>query len=140
MNPRRNFGNIWYALENLSRRSSVLNPTLVGDYALPWLRTGLFRCMNICLVKYLQYKILIKKKKIEKQTMVQICRLENIEQKSMKQVSYIGKYSLSATRAHHSHLQFSFLVGDAFCPHFLHMQVFNYCVSCHHLLVKIFFF
>ncbi len=27
-------------------------------------------------------------------TMVQICRLENIEHKSMKQVSYSGKYSL----------------------------------------------
>ncbi len=37
-----------------------------------------------------------------------------MEHKSMKQVSYSGKYSLSATRAHHSHLQFSFLVGDAF--------------------------
>ncbi len=32
----------------------------------------------------------------------------------MKQVSYSGKYSFSATRAHHSHLQFSFIVGDAF--------------------------
>ncbi len=46
--------------------------------------------------------------------MVQICRLENIEHKSMKQVSYCGKYSLSAGRAHHSHLQFSFVVGYAF--------------------------
>ncbi len=43
--------------------------------------------------------------------MVQICRLENIEHKSMKQVSYGGKYSLSASRAHQSHLQFSFVVG-----------------------------
>ncbi len=32
----------------------------------------------------------------------------------MKLVSYIGKYSLSAGRAHHSHLQFSFVVRDAF--------------------------
>ncbi len=37
-----------------------------------------------------------------------------IEHKSMKQVSYSGKYSLSGGRAHHSHLQFSFVVGDAF--------------------------
>ncbi len=53
-----------------------------------------------------------------KPTMVQICRLENIEHKSMKQVSYSDEYSLSAGRDHHSHLQFSFVVGDAFCPHF----------------------
>ncbi len=33
----------------------------------------------------------------------------------MKQVSYNGKYSLSASRAHQSHLQFSFVVGDVFC-------------------------
>ncbi len=72
--------------------------------------------------------------------MVQICRLENIEHKSMKQVSYSGKYSFSASRAHHSHLPFSFPVGDAFCSRFLHVQVFNYCVWRHHLLVKIFFF
>ncbi len=71
--------------------------------------------------------------------MVQICRLENIEHKSMKQVSYSRKYFLSGSRAHHSHLQFSVLVGDAFCPHFLHAQVFNYCVCRHHLLVKIFY-
>ncbi len=45
--------------------------------------------------------------------MVQICRFENIEHKSMKQVSYSGKYCLSASRAHQSHLQFSFVVGDA---------------------------
>ncbi len=53
-----------------------------------------------------------KKKNFEKKkspTTVQICRLENIELKSMKQVS--GKYSLSADRAHQSHLQFSFVVG-----------------------------
>ncbi len=37
-----------------------------------------------------------------------MCRLENIEHKSMKQVSYSGKYSLSAIRTHQSHLQFSF--------------------------------
>ncbi len=43
--------------------------------------------------------------------MVQICRLENTEHKSMKQVSYNGKYSLSASRTHQSHLQFSFVVG-----------------------------
>ncbi len=46
--------------------------------------------------------------------MVQICRLENIEHENMKQVSYIGKYSLSASRAHHSHLQFAFVVGNVF--------------------------
>ncbi len=46
--------------------------------------------------------------------MVQIYRLENIEHKSMKQVSYSGKYSLSASTAHRCHLQFSFIVGDAF--------------------------
>ncbi len=46
--------------------------------------------------------------------MAQICRLENIEHKSMKQVSYSGKYSLSASRAHHSHPQFSFVIRDAF--------------------------
>ncbi len=34
--------------------------------------------------------------------------------KSMKQVSHSGKYSLSASRAHHSHLQFPFVAGDAF--------------------------
>ncbi len=43
-------------------------------------------------------------------TTVQICRLENIEHKSMKQVSYSGKYSLSTSRDHQSHLQFSFVV------------------------------
>ncbi len=32
----------------------------------------------------------------------------------MKHVSYSGKYSLSDSRAHHSHLQFSFVIGDAF--------------------------
>ncbi len=31
----------------------------------------------------------------------------------MKQVSYSGKYSLSDSKAHQSHLQFSFIVGDA---------------------------
>ncbi len=46
--------------------------------------------------------------------MVQICRLENIEHKRMKQVSPSGEYSLSASRVHHSHLQFSFVVGGAF--------------------------
>ncbi len=44
-------------------------------------------------------------------TMVQICRLENIEHENMKQVSYSGKYSLSASRAHQFHLQFYFVVG-----------------------------
>ncbi len=53
-------------------------------------------------------KYLLKK---ESPTMVQICRLENIKHKSMKQVSYSGKYSLSASRAQQSHLQFSFVVG-----------------------------
>ncbi len=53
--------------------------------------------------------------------MVQICRLENIEHKNMKQVSYNGKYSLPASRAHQSHLQFSFVVGDVFCQRFLHV-------------------
>ncbi len=55
------------------------------------------------------------------QTMVQIRKLENIEHKSMKQVSYSVKYFLSASRAHHSHRQFSFLVGDVFCPRVLHV-------------------
>ncbi len=32
----------------------------------------------------------------------------------MKQVSYSGKYSLPACRADHSHLQFFFVIGDAF--------------------------
>ncbi len=58
--------------------------------------------------------------------MIQVCRLENIEHNSIKQVSYSGKYSLSARRAHQSHLQFSFVVGDAFCPRFLHVYVFYY--------------
>ncbi len=37
-----------------------------------------------------------------------------MEHKTIKKVSYSGKYSLSASRAHHSHLQFSFVVVDAF--------------------------
>ncbi len=53
--------------------------------------------------------------------MVQICRFKNIEHKSMKQVFYSGEYSLSAGRAHQTHLQFSFVGWDAFCPHFLHV-------------------
>ncbi len=53
--------------------------------------------------------------------MVQICRFENIEHKSRKQVSYGGKHLLSTSRAYHSYLQFSFVVGDAFYPHFLHV-------------------
>ncbi len=85
-------------------------------------------------------KIIIIKNKKKKPTTVQTCRLENTELKSMKQVSYGGKYSLSANRAHHCHLQFSFLVGDAFYPRFLHAWVFNYCVCRHHLLMKICFF
>ncbi len=60
----------------------------------------------------------------------------------MKQVSYSGKYSLSASRAHKSHLQFAFVVGDAFCPRFLHVtiatetrlsaqnQFFFFCFCC----------
>ncbi len=39
-------------------------------------------------------------------TTVQICILKNIEHISTKQVSYSSKYSLSASRAHQSHLQF----------------------------------
>ncbi len=54
-------------------------------------------------------------------TIVQICKPENIEHKSMKQVSYSGKYSFSTCRAHQSHLQFSFVVRDVFCPRFLHV-------------------
>ncbi len=53
--------------------------------------------------------------------MVQMCRLENIEHKSMKQVSYNGKYSFSAYRAHQSHLQFSFVVRAVFFQRFLHV-------------------
>ncbi len=55
--------------------------------------------------------------------MVQKCRRENIEHKSMIQVSYSGKYSLSASRAHQPHLQFSFVVWDAFSTiiKYLHM-------------------
>ncbi len=53
--------------------------------------------------------------------MVQICRLENIEHESTKQVSFSGKYSLSASRAHQPHLQFSIVAGDAFYPRFLHV-------------------
>ncbi len=53
--------------------------------------------------------------------MVQICRLENVEHKNMKQVSYSGKYSFSASRAHQSHLQFSFVAKDVFCQRFLRM-------------------
>ncbi len=71
--------------------------------------------------------------------MVQIYRFENIEHKIMKQVSYIGKYSLSASRAHHSHLQFSFLVRDAFCHAFYMCRLFNYWVCHRRLLVKILF-
>ncbi len=44
----------------------------------------------------------------------------------MKQVSYSGKYSLLASRAHQSNIQFSFVVGNACCPHFLHVELFNY--------------
>ncbi len=36
----------------------------------------------------------------------------------MKQVSYSGKYSRSASRAHQSHLQFSIVARDAFCTAF----------------------
>ncbi len=69
--------------------------------------------INCCLLR-----IKFKKKF---QTTVQICRLENTEHKSMKQVSYSGKYSLSASRVHQSNLQFSFVVGNAFWPRFLHV-------------------
>ncbi len=47
----------------------------------------------------------------KKTTTVQICRLKNKEHKSMKQASYNSKYSLSASRTHHSYPQFFFLVG-----------------------------
>ncbi len=57
-----------------------------------------------------QKKIII----LKKPTTVQICKLENIESESMKQVSYSGKYSLSASTARQSHLQVSFVVGNAF--------------------------
>ncbi len=53
-------------------------------------------------------KYLFKKKS---PTTVQICRL--------KQVPYSGKYSLSASRAPQSDLQFSFVIGNAFGPRFL---------------------
>ncbi len=49
--------------------------------------------------------------------MVQICRLENIEHKNMKQVSYSGKSQLVEL----INLQFSFVVGDVFCQRFLHV-------------------
>ncbi len=45
---------------------------------------------------------------------MQICRLNNIEYKSMRQVSYSSKNSLLASGAHHSYLQFSFVVRNAF--------------------------
>ncbi len=51
---------------------------------------------------------------IKKPTMVQICKLENLEHKSMQQVSYSGKYSLSASRTHQSYLHFSFIVRNDF--------------------------
>ncbi len=57
-------------------------------------------------------------------TMVQICRLENIEHKNMKQVSHSGTYSLSASRAHQSHPQFSFVVGGCF------LSTLFTCVAC----------
>ncbi len=63
---------------------------------------------------------LCERKKITPTT-VQIRRLENIEHKSMKQVSYSDKYSFSACRAHQSHIQFSFVVRDIFYPSFLHV-------------------
>ncbi len=54
------------------------------------------RCTGAKCIKS-NKKIFIKK---NSPTTVQICRLENVEHKSMKQVSYSGKYSLSASRAH----------------------------------------
>ncbi len=68
---------------------------------------------------FLYLKIIIFKKITP--TTLQICRLKNLEHKNMKQVSYSGKYSLSASRAHQSHLQFSFEVGDVFYQRFLHV-------------------
>ncbi len=84
-----------------------------------------YKCMNMNryneMVKELNSKLL-KKIIIQKRTTtIQICRLENIEHKRMKQVSYSGKYFLSASKTRQSHLQFSFVVGDAFCPRFLHV-------------------
>ncbi len=72
-----------------------------------------------CPLPWIKKKIIIKKKT----TVVQLCRLKDIEHKSMKQVSYSGKYSLSASRVHHSHLQFFFVVGHAFSTiiKYLHM-------------------
>ncbi len=64
--------------------------------------------------------------------MVQICRLENIGHKNMKQVSYSGKYFFSASIAHQSHLQFSFVVGDVFCQCFLHVDVWRGVWRCTH--------
>ena len=40
--------------------------------------------------------------------------LHHIEHKSMKQVSYSDEYSLSASTAHHSHLQFSFVIDQKY--------------------------
>ncbi len=56
-------------------------------------------------------------------TTVQVRRIENTEHKSMKQVSYSGKYSLPASTAHHSHLQFSFVVGDAFSTIIIYLHM-----------------
>ncbi len=53
---------------------------------------------------FLCLRALEKKKYLLSPATVQICGLENIDHKSMKQVSYSGKYSLSASRAHQSHL------------------------------------
>ncbi len=42
---------------------------------------------------------------------------------SMKQVSYRGKYSLLVSSDHHFHLQFSFVVGDAFSKLELYQRI-----------------
>ncbi len=80
--------------------------------------------LNFYIPRYQWLPTLLKKKNYFKKitsTTVQICRLEDIEHKSMKQVSYSGKYSFFACGDHQSHLQFSFVVRDVFCPSFLHV-------------------
>ncbi len=79
-------------------------------------------CKNVISPKTEFVKVVKKNNYLKKKpTTVQICRLENIEHKSMKQDSYSGKYSLSASRAYQSHLQLSFVVWNAICPLFLHV-------------------
>ncbi len=71
--------------------------------------------------EYLSFNNFSEKKNVLKKKSlptIQICRLENVEH---KKVSYSGKYSLSTSRVPQSHLQFSFVVGNAFCLCFLHV-------------------